>query len=54
MTNLGVCYLKGIGVEQNLQKSKQIFEQSSSKNDSEGTFYLAYMTLKEAFDKSDS
>jgi TPR repeat protein len=50
LTNLGVCYLKGIGTDKSIEKAKESFIKSSALKDLEGTFYLAYLTLKEGFE----
>ncbi len=50
MTNLGICYLRGIGTKVDTLMAKQIFERSFQNNDLEGSFYLAYLNIKEAFE----
>lgn len=47
ITNLGLCYLKGVGVEKNLIKSLELFRQSAELGDIEGMFYKAFFKLKE-------
>lgn len=49
ITNLGLCYLKGVGVQKNLMKSLDLFNQASEVGDIEGIFYKAYFKLKEGY-----
>ena len=48
ITNLGICYLKGIGVNKDTINARKLFKESSEQNDSDGIFYTAYFELKEA------
>lgn len=48
ITNLGICYLKGIGVEKDTINARKLFNKSASLKDADGLFYKAYFQLKEA------
>lgn len=43
INNLGICYMKGIGVSEDLEKAKEIFTLGVSKGDSNSKYHLDYI-----------
>lgn len=48
LTNLGICYLKGIGVPKDSVNAKKLFKEASIQKDPDAMFYIAYFKLKGA------
>jgi TPR repeat protein len=49
MTNLGVCYLNGVGVEKCDVEARQFFTAAAHKKDALAMYYVGYLKLKGAF-----
>jgi len=49
ITNLGICYLKGIGVDLDEQEAKKCFEEASNKKDPLAIYFVSYLKLRDAF-----
>lgn len=48
ITNLGICYLKGLGVDKDTINARKLFNKSALLREPDGIFYKAYFLLKEA------
>lgn len=46
INNYGLCFLKGIGVEKDLEKAKEIFELGVKKGDANSMYHLAFILEK--------
>lgn len=43
INNLGICFMKGIGVHKNVNKAKQIFQLGVSINDKNSMYHLNFI-----------